>query len=280
MILGGVCLSFLGIADRNMEAASGPQIALYRSVGQAVFFSLVFWVLKKGTLAQEFRGIGRRGWAAAVAMAAAGFFLIMSFQFTLVANAIFFVSLTPLFAALLGWVFLRERVGRRTAIALAIALLGITIIFGTNMNGEGVIGMGLAMMMAVCYASSIVIVRTIPDANIILICTLNAVLTIVAMLFLVEGFAITANDLLICLGLGIFQVGLGGLLVLLGARHVPAAQVSILALVEVVLSPIWVWVFASEVPSMTTLIGGAIVLIGVIYQAFGTRTQDVGASAV
>ncbi|NNC37854.1 MAG: hypothetical protein EX271_03065 [Acidimicrobiales bacterium] len=274
VILGGMCLSLLGIADRNMEAATGPQIALYRAVGQTVFFSFVFWALKKNSVAQEFRDIGRRGWAAAAIMAAAGFFLIMSFQYTLVANAIFFVSLTPLFAAMLGWIFLRERVSRRTGLALAIALLGVTIIFGTNMNGEGVIGMALAMMMAVCYAASIVIVRTIPHANIILICTLNAALTIVAMLFLVDGFAITRNDLLICLGLGVVQIGLGGLFVLMGARHVPAAQVSILALVEVVLSPLWVWLFAGETPSATTLIGGAVVLAGVVYQALGARNME------
>ena len=276
VILGGVLLSLLGIADRNMEAATGPQIALYRAVSQTVFFTFVFLILKKGTVAEEFRGLGVRGWITALVMAGAGFFLIMSFQFTLVANAIFFVSLTPLLAALMGWVFLRERISRRTGVALAVALLGVMIIFGTNMNGEGVIGMGLAMMMAVCYAGSIVLIRTMPDANIILVCTLNAVLTIVAMLFLVGDFAISTHDLMICLGLGVVQIGLGGTLVMLGARHVPAAQVSILALIEVVLSPIWVWVFANEVPSNTTLIGGAIVLAGVIYQALGTR--DVSAT--
>lgn len=274
VIMGGIFLSLLGIADRNMDAATGPQIALYRSVSQAIFFTFVFLVLKKGTVADEFRGIGRRGWLAALFMAAAGFFLIMSFQYTLVANAIFFVSLTPLVAALLGWLFLREKINRRTTLAMAIALIGVAIIFGTNMNGEGVVGMVLAMIMAVCYASSIVTVRTIPQANIILICTLNAVLTIIAMLFLVDGFAISKHDLLICLALGIVQVGLGGLFVLMGARHVPAAQVSILALIEVVLSPIWVWLFANEVPSATTLIGGGVVLAGVIYQALGTRDID------
>ena len=56
-----------------------------------------------------------------------------------------------------------------------------------------------------------------------------------------------------------------------GARYVPAAKVSILALLEVVLAPIWVWIFVHEAPSTTTLIGGAIVLAGVIYQALGRR---------
>lgn len=271
VIMGGVCLSFLGIGDRNLEAATGPQIAFYRAVSQSIFFTFVFLVLRKKSIPDEFRSLTWRGWFAAVIMSMAGFFLIMSFQFTLIANAIFFISLTPLVAAVLAWVFLKETINKRTALAMIIAFIGVAIIFGTNMNGDGAIGMGFAFMMAVCYASAIVTIRTIPTANIILICTLNAVLTLLLMLPLIGDFAITQKDLLICLGLGIIQVGLGTVLVMAGARYVPAAQVSILALLEVVLGPIWVWIFVNEVPSVTTLIGGAVVLTGVIYQALGAR---------
>jgi len=166
-----------------------------------------------------------------------------------------------------------EKIDKRTGLAMLIALIGVCVIFGTNINGEGVFGMVLACMMAICYAGAIVTIRTLPTANIILICTLNAVMTLILMLPLMESFILTQKDLLICLGLGIFQVGLGTVLVMTGAQHVPAAQVSILALLEVVLSPIWVWIFVKEVPSLTTLIGGAIVLIGVTYQALGARDK-------
>jgi len=191
VILGGVFLSFLGLGDRSLEAATGPQIAFYRALSQFIFFTFVFLILRKGSIADEFNSLTWRGWFAAVVMALAGFFLIMSFQFTLVANAIFFVSLTPLVAAILGWVFLKEAISQRTAIAMAVALIGVTIIFGTNMNGDGVIGMGFAFMMAVCYAGTIVIMRTIPAANVILICTLNAMFTLILMLPLIgdaKGF--------------------------------------------------------------------------------------------
>ena len=271
VILGGVFLSFLGIGDRSLDAATGPQIAFYRAISQSVFFTFVFLILRKGTLADEFKSLTWRGWLAAVIMALSGFFLIMSFQFTLVANAVFFISLTPLVAALLAWVFLKEGISRRTAIAMIIALIGVTIIFGSNINGDGVIGMGLAFMMAVCYAGAIVTMRTIPKANVILICTLNAVLTVIIIAPLLGSFSLSQKDLLICLALGIFQVGLGTVCVMAGARHVPAAQVSILALLEVVLAPIWVWIFVHEVPSASTLLGGAVVLAGVIYQALGAR---------
>jgi len=131
--------------------------------------------------------------------------------------------------------------------------------------------MGLAFTMTIFYASAIVTIRTISQANIILICTLNAALTLVLVAPLIGDFTMSQKDFLICLSLVIAQVGLGTLLVMSGARYVPAAQVSILALLEVVLAPIWVWIFVNEVPSATTLIGGVIVLGGVMYQALGAR---------
>jgi len=271
VILGGVCLSFLGIADRSLDAATGPQIAFYRAVSQSIFFACLFLMFRQAPIGVEFRRLTWRGWLAATLMAMSGFLLIMSFQFTLIANAVFFISLTPLIAATLAWVFLKEHIDRRTTLAMAVAFIGVSLIFGTNMSGDGVLGMGFAFLMTVCYAGAIVVMRIIAAANIILICALSAALTMLLMLPFMESFTLTSKDLLICLGLGVVQVGMGTAFVMAGARHVPAAQVSILALLEVVLAPIWVWIFAQEVPSATTLIGGAIVLAGVIYQALGTR---------
>lgn len=273
VILGGICLSLLGIGDRSVEAATGPQIVFYRGVGQTVFFTFAFLILRKAPLVEDFKSLTWRGWVTAGLTGLAGFLLVMSFQYTEVANAIFIVSLTPLIAALLAWLFLKEAINRRTTFALVLALIGVSIIFGTNMNGKGVIGMGLALLMTISYASAIVMMRLIPKANVILMCAAGGVFTMLLMLPALESFTLSRHDLMICLGLGVVQVGLGSALVLSGARHVPAAQVSILALVEVVLSPIWVWAFAEETPSATTLIGGAIVLVGVIYQALSARDE-------
>lgn len=278
IILGGVCLSLLGIGDRNMDGATGAQIALYRSVGQGVFFLGIFLALRKKSIADELRSLSVKAWFAILLMALAGFFLIMAIQYTLIANAVFIISLTPLIAALLGWVFLKEGINKRTAASMVIALIGVAIIFGTNISGQGSLGMGLALIMATCYAGAIVIMRVIPQANVVLMCALSGFLTIVLMLPVVETLDVSANDLLICLALGCFQVGLGTVLVMTGAQHVPAAQVSILALLEVVLAPIWVWLFVGETPAVTTIIGGAIVLTGVVYQALGARTSTKSVS--
>jgi len=266
-----MCLSFLGIADRNMTA-NGPQIAMVRSIGQMGFFGILFFFTKKNSVRSEFKTLTGKGWLTILLMSFSGFFLIMAIQHTLVANAMFILSLTPLIAATLALIFLREKIYRQTGLAMFIALIGVGIIFGGNINPNGLTGMGFALLMAVSYASVIVLMRVLPEANVILMSALCGLLTIILMLPLVGDFAITTKDWIICLALGVFQVGLGTVLLMTGAKHVPSAQVSILALLEVVLSPIWVWIFAGETPPALTLIGGAIVLTGVIYQAlYGTE---------
>jgi len=247
VILGGALLSLLGLADRAKDAATGPQIVFYRAIGMAVFFSVIFFATRKLSIKQEFANLTLRGGMAALFMALSGTFLVMAFQYTKVANAIFIISLTPLIAAVLAWMFIKESISRQTLIA----------------------GMGLAVIMAIFYAATIVTMRTIPQANVILLCALTGFLLLPLMIPFIDSYTMTTKDLVLCLSLGVIQVGLGTLCVMTGAKYVPSAQVSILALIEIVLSPIWVWLYANEIPAMTTLIGGAIVLTGVIYQAIG-----------
>ena len=77
------------------------------------------------------------------------------------------------------------------------------------------------------------------------------------------GFAISAWDLGLCIVMGMIQIGAGLLVYTAGSRHLPAAELALLALTEVVLGPIWVWLGIGETPSLATLLGGAIVLCAI-----------------
>lgn len=274
VILGGALLSILGLVDRAKDAATGPQIVFYRALGQAAFFSVIFFATRKLPIKEELKNLTWRGWLAALFMALSGTFLVMSFQYTKVANSVFIISLTPLIAAVMAWVVIKEAITRQTLIAMVIALIGVAVIFGSSLSGDGLFGMFLALIMTIFYAAVIVTMRTIPQANVILLCALTGILLLPMMVPFMQSYTLSTKDLILCLGLGVVQVGLGTLCVMTGAKYVPAAQVSILALIEIVLSPIWVWLYANEVPAMTTLIGGAIVLAGVVYQAMGSKERQ------
>ena len=74
--------------------------------------------------------------------------------------------------------------------------------------------------------------------------------------------------------LGIFQIGLGFLLFTLGARHLPAVELNLLALTEIILGPILVWIGIGEIPSNATLIGGAIIISAIVAIAILGATQS------
>jgi len=72
--------------------------------------------------------------------------------------------------------------------------------------------------------------------------------------------ALSLHDGIVSSGMGIFQVGAGLILYTLGSRSLPAAELALLSLAEVLLGPLWVWLFLGETASLNTLIGGAVLL--------------------
>jgi len=90
------------------------------------------------------------------------------------------------------------------------------------------------------------------------------------------ALTMSTRDLALCATMGVVQLGCGLTVYTLGARHVPAAELTLLSMTELVLAPIWVWLVIGEVPSHYTLAGGAIILGAIAYQALsGARRRRV-----
>ncbi len=86
-------------------------------------------------------------------------------------------------------------------------------------------------------------------------------------LLVAQTFVVSMHDLSLCVVLGVVQIGFGLIIYTMGSRHVPAAELALLSLTEVILGPIWVWIGVGEVPSVLTLVGGTIVLAAVAGRA-------------
>ncbi len=79
--------------------------------------------------------------------------------------------------------------------------------------------------------------------------------------------------------MGAVQLFLGLVLFTYGSRSVPAAQLSLIALVEPVLSPLWAWLAASELPPIWTFLGGAVIVLAIVIQALFSATRDISPDA-
>ena len=266
ILLAAIAASSAGILVRQIEVASGWQILFYRSLA----FSLVVLVVVVGrhrsrTVA-AFRAIGRPGLVAAISLGGAFIAFIFALLWTTVAEAVFILSCAPFFAALLGRMVLGEAVGGAMWAAMAIALGGIAVMVADGLGGGG---WGAAAALAAClgYAAAIVALRAGRGVDMMPATCLSGVFAGLVCLPFVGSLAIGGHDLVFALVLGSGQIGLQYILVTIAARHVPAAQIALLMLVEVALAPLWVWIGIGEVPSGHTLAGGAIVAVAVAAQA-------------
>ena len=176
-------------------------------------------------------------------------------------------------AALLARVTLGEPITRRTVLAMALALVGVTVMLGAP--GEGSLaGDGLAFLSALSFAVVVVITRWRHDVSMAPATCLSQVFLVVAFLPFASPGEIGGGDVFWLAALGIGQIGLGFALLTVGARLIPAAQVGLITLLEVVLGPLWVWLALDERPSTLTLVGGAIVIVAIVIQTRGAPLAE------
>jgi len=263
LVASGFFLSTSGIALRIIEQADGWQILFYRSLALSVTILLILVFQKGSRFFDEFRGLGWNDCLLAVFLGTGFVAYVFALLYNTVANALFIFSCAPFLAGFLGWILLGERVATRTWFAIGVTMAGLAVMVGSELAVSHYLGTLLALWIPIAYAASIIAVRRSKRDNMLVaLCLAGLVAGGLSAIF-VTDYALTSRDLIISLYLGVFQVGAGFTLVVLGARYVPAAQVGLLALVEPVLAPIWVWMGVGEVPSLATVVGGTIIFLAI-----------------
>ena len=268
--------STAGIILRLVEQADGWQVLFYRSVSfVAVLLAYIVLRQRRRTL-QAFRAVGWPGLATAVALATAFSAFVLALLETTVANVLFITGTSPFFAALFAWLVLREPVRWAVWLAMAAAFCGIAITVAGGLARGSVTGNLLALLCCLCFAMALVAMRRGKAVDMLpAVCLAGVLVALLSALF-VDSFAVTAHDLALAVTLGVVQLGFQYILVTAGSRHVPAAEIALIGRIVIVLGPLWVWLGVGEVPSQTTLIGGAIVLAAVIGQAAWTLRPGAG----
>ena len=270
--LAAVAWSTAGVLQRQLTLDTSTQV-----FGRAVFAGAALLayvaVVERGRVVQAFRSVGLAGAAVALCVATASGSFIAALNHTSVARVLFILALSPVLAALLARVTLGEPITRRTVVAMALALAGVALMLGAP--GEGsLVGDGLSFVTALAFALMIVITRWRHDVSMAPATCMSQVILVVAFLPFASPGEIGGDDLVWLAALGIGQIGLGFALLTVGARLIPAAQVGLITLLEVVLGPLWVWLALDERPSTLTLVGGAIVIGAIVIQTRGAPPSE------
>lgn len=280
VLLSGVFWSSMGLGVRMIEEANVWQILLYRSMALATFLFVII-TFRSGY--KPFRTIRKTGIAGVIG----GISLVVAFaggiyaiQTTSVANAMFLFASAPFLAAFLGWIILRESVRKATWITMVIALVGIAIMVVNGISAGRLAGNLSAILSALGFAVFTIALRWGKLEDMLPAVFMAGIFAIVtsALVCWTQGFsfAIPANDVVIVLWLGIFQVGLGLTVYTIGSKVVPAAELALLSMTEVLLGPFWVWLFLGETANLYTLVGGAVLMLAIAGNALsGLRHKPV-----
>jgi drug/metabolite transporter (DMT)-like permease len=264
--------SSAGVLQRSLSVGLATQVAGRAVFAVAALFAIVA-IGERGRVVRAFRTMGRDalGFAALMGFSSGAF--MTALNHTTVANVLFMQALAPIMSAGLAAVFLHEHITRRTLAAMAIAIVGVAVMVGAP-GGASLAGDGLAFLMSLGFAGSIVFARRGRTVSMVPATCLSQALLLVAFGPFASPGQVGGHDLLLLAVFGSMQIGLGLLLFIVGARMLSAAEVALISLLEVVLGPLWVWLARSERPSTATIVGGVIVLAGVAVQIFQASTSD------
>ena len=280
MIAAGFCWSTGGILVRSADLRDPWEIVFWRSVFMVIFVAAVLAIQNRGRGAGEDHPVRNAGRLVGLALGATFFFFILSVTQTTVANTLVLMSTGPFFAALAGRVFLGEHVPVRTWIAIAVALAGVVLMFADGLGTGQLTGNLLALGVPIAFAANVVVLRRHrASVDLVPSVLLAGVFSIVVAAPLAWPFTPTVRDLVVLGTMGVAQVGAGCVLMTVASRYLTAGEIGLLALLETLLGPIWVWLGIGERPTPLALAGGAIVLGALLANAAAAwRSRNVGAT--
>jgi drug/metabolite transporter (DMT)-like permease len=266
MVSAAVVWSTAGVLQREVEAGPATQVA-----DRAVFAGLAILVAVVATEGRRtvgaFTGMGRFGVAAIVPWGLASSLFILSLNYTTVANVLFWQATAPMLAALLAWLFLSEGIALRTWIAMGLAAVGVVLMVGGGIEG-GTVAAVIPFVMTVAFAVVIVLSRRRSDISLAPAACLGQVLVVVVLGPFADMGSASATDWLWLALLGAI-VASGIVLMTIAAQRIPASEIALITLLQIVLGPLFVWLAYREQPPVGTLLGGVVIMAAVVVQAVG-----------
>ena len=275
LLFGGFCLSWGGFVIRSFEEASVWQILLLRS-----FFFMIALIIflittyKKNTI-RILKDAGFAGLLGGFVMSLSFIAFVVAMTNTSVANVVFIISTQTMFLAIFGYFYLKEKVSLVSFISILLAMSGITIMVGDSLASGSFFGNLVALAIPINFSILVMIIRKNKNLDMVPAIFYSGIFSVIYGLILSESFVFTSHDILMGFFLGVPQLAFGFICITIGSRSTPSATIGLLMLSETICAPIWVLLFLNEIPPVSTLIGGFIIIIAIIIKSFDKKIKSL-----
>lgn len=280
--LSGIVWSFGAPIVRHMENAENYKLLYLFYRGFAICATIMLYILLRDRqeFLANFKRIDRWAISGAILLMMAMFGFIYSLTITTVAITLLMLALAPLFSAVFGYLLLSEKLSQTTIINMFIVILGVVVMVWNVESTNTIIGALYGMFTAFCFAMYTITIRHNPETPKLLTPALSGLMGIVVTCVLILAsddlsFVMPEINIKLSVAHGAI-VGAGLVLYGLGAKYLPAAELVLLSLLEVVVGIFWAWlpiIGINEVPDLNTLIGGLIMLGAITMQGLTTRKK-------
>ncbi len=263
----GVGFSFGGLAFRSVDIGSWEYL-FFRGLGMGAVAVVVLAIRYRGRASDLFARVGRTHVVAGLIAGAMNTLFIVSLSFASVAFVLLLQTLAPVTAAYFSWLILRERPSFTVVVATLIALVGVSVmVSGTITSDLSPYGL-LAILIPVGFGLYTTLIRSAEriDAMVPLVVAGGSLLVAGTVAVVAQGgFTASIRDAAIGTFAGSVLLAAPLAAFNMAQRVVPAPESALLIMSEIVLAPIWVWLFVDEQASATTVIGGAIVMAAMVW---------------
>jgi drug/metabolite transporter (DMT)-like permease len=282
MISAATLWSIAGVFTRHLEATRGFEVTFWRSLFAALFVAAALLWQQKEKALPAVRAMGRLGLLSGAMWCVMFCCFMIALTMTTVANTLIVMSISPLLTAFFAWLFLRERIAGRTWLAIAAAFIGMVWMFASGLselNNTQLAGMAVALGVPIAASVNVITLKKARHGvDLIPAVLLGGVFSALVMLPLSWPWHASLHDIGILAILGVFQLGFPCMLMVAASRSLSAPEISLLALLEVLLGPLWAWLGVGEVPAQATLTGGAVVLAALVFNELAAMRQTAPAA--
>ncbi len=277
IFLGALCLSFGGIIVKSFEGANLWQILFWRQIFFSIIVVLYLLITYKKNFFKTFYESGLPGFTAGVFLSIGFAAYVFAMYTTTVANTNFIITTEAIFLAAIGYFFLKEKISSITLISIILGMSGVLLILGSSLSiqtSEQFVGNLVAFIMPISFAVLVMIVRKYPKTDMVPAQFTAGVCAAIIGLIVAGKLSISFHDLTLAFLAGFFQIGFGFILITVGSQTTPAAVVGILMLTESVFGPLWAWLFINEVPPISVIFGGGIIIFSILLQSIYNKKSS------
>jgi len=284
MVLVTLLWSIAGVVTRHLDAARSFEVTFWRSLFNAAALAVALTAIRGAALWRGLVSAPKAVWISGLCWSVMFTAFMVAITLTTVANVLVTMAIGPLVTALFARVFLHHRLPARTWLAIAVGGLGIAWMFGRDAGaGLSVAGTLVALAVPLAAATNWTLLQHIgrkprhadQEANaakhtdadrvatshdMLPAVLIGALISALVTLPLAWPLQASTRDLGLLAMLGVFQLAIPCLLVVRLTRELPAPEIALLGLLEVIFGVAWVWLGAGEKPSDAALAGGALVL--------------------